>query len=130
MPPYSFLKNFMGLVLAAAVIGFGGLSATSVRAHAVVKVEMFDESKLVPGQAATITLHFNVAIHVPFAQVFLLETTGKEGQLATRAGDAANRLIVDIPALAPGSYALRYRVLAADGHYTDNALRFQIRPRP
>ncbi len=39
----------------------------------------------------------------------------------------ANRLIVELPALAPGAYALRYRVLATDGHYTDNALRFRVR---
>jgi methionine-rich copper-binding protein CopC len=57
----------------------------------------------------------------------LLYADGWTQLLSTRPGDAPNRLIIELPASAPGAYALRYRVLAADGHYTDNALRFRVR---
>ena len=33
---------------------------------------------------------------------------------------------MDIPALAAGAYGLRYKVLAADGHFTENGLRFKV----
>ncbi|MGH8581980.1 MAG: copper resistance protein CopC [Gammaproteobacteria bacterium] len=33
-----------------------------------------------------------------------------------------------MPALAPGTFVLRYRVLAADGHITEGVLRFHLKP--
>ncbi|MSP80019.1 MAG: copper resistance protein CopC [Rhodospirillales bacterium] len=116
----------------AAVLLFvlAALTTTAVRAHAVVKLESFDDSTLKPHQAASVSLQFNTTIHVPFSQCYLLDAAGKETLLATRPGDGQHRLIVDLPALAPGAHALRYRVLAADGHYTDNAFRFRIRAEP
>ena len=117
----SFIKQFLVAALAST------LAVTAVLAHAVVKPESFDDTALKPHQATSISLQFNATIHVPFSQVYLLDAAGKERLLASRAGDGPHRLIVDLPALAPGAYALRYRVLAADGHYTDNAIRFRIR---
>jgi len=43
--------------------------------------------------------------------------------------DAA-RLVVPLTPLAPGIYIVRYRVLAADGHVTEGALRFTIQAAP
>ncbi|HKA29726.1 MAG TPA: copper resistance protein CopC [Candidatus Binatia bacterium] len=31
-----------------------------------------------------------------------------------------------MPALPPGFYALQYKVLATDGHVTENVLRFRV----
>ncbi|MEK7246695.1 MAG: copper resistance CopC family protein [Pseudomonadota bacterium] len=131
MPLGQFVVRLMQVLLAAGfLLGLTAASATAVRAHAIVKPESFDDSNLKPHQAASVVLQFNAAIHVPFSQVYLLDAAGDEQLLATRPGDGPNRLIVDLPALAPGAYALRYRVLAADGHYTDNALRFRVRAGP
>ena len=115
------------LLAAGFLFGLAAAAATDACAHAVVKPESFDDSTLKPYQATSITLQFNAAIHAPLSRVYLLDAAGKEQLLATRPGDGPNRLIVELPALAPGAYALRYRVLAADGHYTDNALRFRVR---
>lgn len=128
MPLSQFVVRVKQVLLAAGFLfGLAAASATAVRAHAVVKPESFDDSNLKPYQATSVALQFNTAIHAPFSQVYLLDATGKERLLATRPGDGPNRLIVELPALVPGAYALRYRVLAADGHYTDNALRFRVR---
>jgi copper resistance protein C len=130
--PLSLIASHLkqSLMAAALLPVLAAFTATAVRAHAVVKSESFDESVLKPHQAASISLQFNATIHVPFSQAYLLDASGKEQLLATRPGDGPHRLIVDLPALAPGGYALRYRVLAADGHYTDNAIRFRIRAEP
>lgn len=128
MPLDQFVVRSRHVLLAAVFLfGLAAALATDVRAHAVVKPESFDDSTLKPHQAASVTLQFNTTIHIPFSQVYLLDAAGKEQLLATHPGDGPHKLIVDLPALAPGAYALRYRVLAADGHYTDNALRFRIR---
>ena len=128
MPLVQFVvRARQGLLAAGFLFGLAAASATAVRAHAVVKPESFDESSLKPHQATSVALQFNAAIHAPLSRVYLLDATGKERLLATGPGDGPNRLIVELPALAPGAYALRYRVLAADGHYTDNALRFRVR---
>ena len=131
MPPSLFSFHLRQVLSAAALwCVLAALTTTDVRAHAVVKPESFDDSTLKPHRAASISLQFNATIHVPFSQVYLLDASGSERLLATRPGEGPHRLVVDLPALAPGAYALRYRVLAADGHYTDNAIRFRIRAEP
>jgi methionine-rich copper-binding protein CopC len=37
-------------------------------------------------------------------------------------------VLVQLPALTSGNYALRYRVLAADGHVTEDTIRFSVVP--
>jgi hypothetical protein len=41
-------------------------------------------------------------------------------------GAGAGLVTVDLPPLAAGSYGLRYKVLAADGHVTESLLRFTV----
>ena len=43
------------------------------------------------------------------------------------AGATPDRLVVPLPRLAPGTYLLRYRVLAVDGHLTEGLLRFTVK---
>ena len=47
--------------------------------------------------------------------------------MATEAASAADRLVVPLQPLTPGVYIVRYRVLAADGHVTEGALRFTVK---
>jgi methionine-rich copper-binding protein CopC len=114
------------LSVAAFALGLAAGSATAARAHALIKPESFDATRIVPHRAVSVELRFNAAIHAALTRVILLDAGGNETPLTSRPGDGPNRLIVDFPPLAPGVYALRYRALAADGHYTDNALRFQV----
>ncbi len=37
-----------------------------------------------------------------------------------------DRLVVPLRPLPPGGYVLRYKVLSADGHITEGALRFTV----
>ena len=41
-------------------------------------------------------------------------------------GTKPSELLVDLPALPPGAYALHYKVLAVDGHVTESVLRFRV----
>ena len=59
----------------------------------------------------------------------LIDAQHTERPLSVAAGASAGELTVDVPALTPGIYGLRYRVLAADGHLTDGLLKFTVAAR-
>jgi methionine-rich copper-binding protein CopC len=41
-------------------------------------------------------------------------------------GSKPGQLLVRLPALEPGDYAIKYKIFAADGHLTENAIRFHV----
>jgi methionine-rich copper-binding protein CopC len=57
-----------------------------------------------------------------------VENGGRERPLAVAPVDGAAAIHVDLPPLAAGSYGLRYKVLAVDGHVTESVLRFTVAP--
>jgi methionine-rich copper-binding protein CopC len=60
--------------------------------------------------------------------VSIQSTGGRPVPLTVPAGSAPpDRLVVPLSPLAAGTYVVRYRVLAADGHLTEGSLRFTIR---
>jgi len=95
-------------------------------AHAIVTHTSMDERPLAPNRSVEIELHFNSTIEFNFVRIFLLNEQGDETRLASKAGTTKSAILVQMPLLKPGAYALRYRVLAVDGHFTDNLLRFSV----
>jgi methionine-rich copper-binding protein CopC len=93
--------------------------------HAVVIKASLDETPLRADTPTRVTLHFNSRIEPGFTRVTLLGTA-EEQPLAVEAASEAGRVTVALPGLAAGTYALRYKVLAADGHVTENTLRFRV----
>jgi methionine-rich copper-binding protein CopC len=83
-----------------------------------------------PGQATEVEVRFNSAVEAKLSRIFLIDIGGKELALKISAGSSWDRLVVELPALSAGAYVFQYRVLAADGHFTDNALRFRISNNP
>ena len=108
-------------VLVALVFG-----PTVVFAHAVVVHTSLEDAPPKAGQALTVTLRFNAAVEPRFSQVFLRSADGREQALTLAPGPSPDRLTVEIPPLPAGAYGLRYKVLAADGHFTENGLRFKV----
>lgn len=81
---------------------------------------------------ARLVLRFNSKIEHALSRVTIETTAGRPVALpVARATEAdAARLVVPLTPLAPGIYIVRYRVLAADGHVTEGALRFTIQAAP
>ena len=113
------------LLLSAALAALGFCPAVAF-GHAVVVRASLEDVPIEAGQAVTVTLRFNAAVEPRFSQVFLRAADGREQALTVAPGPSPDRLLVDIPALAAGAYGLRYKVLAADGHFTENGLRFKV----
>lgn len=104
------------------------------RAHAVVL-----ESSPVPGATLArsperVLLRFNSKLEKRLTRVTLTDGAGAAVAvpIATQGRQAAapDRLVIPLRPLGPGTYVLRYRVLAVDGHITEGALRFMVGAGP
>ena len=114
------LALLMVLALApATAAAHGVLDRTEPRAGAAVKAS--------PSQ---IRLWFTGALEPAYSRVQVLDTAGKRMDLGDATVDPANRalLLVSVPALAPGSYRVVWRVLSVDSHVTEGQFSFRVAP--
>ncbi len=103
-----------------------GALPTSALAHAIVLA-----SDPADGGAAhaprRITLHFNSRVE---KQLCSMSLTGPERHHSVRlhqeSSQAGDVLIYGLPDLVPGSYQARWKVMSADGHLTEGAVRFAV----
>lgn len=102
------------------------LAVADAGAHAVVVGSSLEQSPVKPRVAATVVLHFNSGIEIGLSRVFLVTTGDVHQLLPIRAGAKPDELVVAVPALAEGDYALKYRVFAVDGHLTEDVIRFRV----
>jgi hypothetical protein len=112
--------------LALLVLG----SAHAAQAHALLV-------KSVPSARATLArppervqLWFNERLEPAYSSVSVWNDAGAQ----VDARDAAvspqdpRRLELSLPALPPGKYVVRFRVLSVDGHVVESTVPFTIRP--
>lgn len=104
------------------------LWATLAFAHAVVQKASLEDAAVKPDTPTAVTLRFNSGIEEGFTKVTLVTDHGGEQTLTVEPGAGPATVRVQLPALAAGSYGLRYKVLAVDGHVTENVLRFTVAP--
>jgi methionine-rich copper-binding protein CopC len=117
------------LVCVCALLVSGVLvRADFAHAHAIVLKSSLATHPIKRDVPGTITLQFNSRIEVKLSRALLVSQDRSEQKLMLSAGDAPGMVIVGLPPLAPGDYAVRYRVLAADGHVTEETLRFSVAP--
>jgi methionine-rich copper-binding protein CopC len=99
-------------------------------AHAVVKKASLEDASVKADTATEVTLKFNSGIEPKFTRVTLLTAGGEERALEVGPATGPETVSVRLPPLAAGSYGLRYKVLAVDGHVTESVLRFTVEPPP
>ena len=123
------LRAALALVFALAC---GFAAAPRVLAHAIVLESLPTHDAVLTESPGRIILRFNSRIEAALSRVTIKAVNGKAVALpaARDAGPEANRLVVPVGPLAPGIYVVRYRVLAADGHVTEGALRFSVKAAP
>lgn len=77
-------------------------------------------------QAATTILRFNVEVKSGFAEVSLMRNSEIQDSLHIEQGRRPNEVRVTLPPLPPGRYGLHYKILARDGHVTEDSLSFTV----
>ncbi|MCX7099201.1 MAG: copper resistance protein CopC [Methylococcales bacterium] len=102
------------------------VSNASVFAHAVVTEYSLKMTPILANRQDQVQLTFNSKIELGLSQVFLVRKGDKLEPLHAEAGHKQGQIVVHIPALELGEYALKFKVFAADGHLTEDVIHFSV----
>lgn len=116
--------------LATSLLLLGITMTTSLpaEAHAVVTESSLAKEPIKANHATTVVLFFNAGVELKLSRVFLVSKGDVYHPADISNGKRPGELLIKIPALEPGDYAIKYKVFAADGHLTENAIRFHVAP--
>jgi methionine-rich copper-binding protein CopC len=119
----------MAVALPAALPLFGARPAA---AHAIVLESEPPADAVLARPPGRVVLRFNSKIEKRLSRVTLTAGRGSPVPIAVADPGASgedrepDRLVVPLRSLPPGGYTVRYKVLSADGHITEGALRFTV----
>ena len=102
------------------------LSFDTVFAHAVVTHNSLKFKPVPVNQISQVELSFNAKIELDLSEVFLVSAGDKMQTINATPGNQPGQVILDLPALAPGEYAIKLKIFAADGHLSEDLLRFFV----
>lgn len=95
-------------------------------AHAVITDYSLKITPIHVNSPAKVELSFNSQIELGLSQIFLVSKGDNHELLQVSNGSKQGQIIIHIPALESGDYALRFKVFAADGHLTEDVIHFSV----
>jgi methionine-rich copper-binding protein CopC len=107
---------------------FVAVNSSFITAHAVVTEHTLTIEQPRVKEAKKIELTFNSKVELGLSQVFLVSKGDKHTLLPISKGQKQGNVVVAIPPLTPGDYALLYKIFAADGHLTEDVIYFAVKP--
>ena len=117
---------------AVVLVGVPSATVQQAAAHAIVLESVPARDAVLDRAPERVILRFNSKIEKRLSRITL--ATGKETpvpvSILTDSADGdqqPDRLVVLLRPLPPGGYVLRYKVLSADGHITEGALKFTVK---
>ncbi|MGZ5006278.1 MAG: copper resistance CopC family protein [Methylobacter sp.] len=97
-----------------------------VAAHAVITDYSLKITPIHTNSPANVELTFNSHIELSLSQIFLVSKGDKHQLLQADTGSKQGQIIIHVPPLETGDYALRFKVFAADGHLTEDVIHFSV----
>lgn len=97
------------------------------QAHAVVTESSLQTQPVKPGHATTVQLQFNAGVELSLSRIFLVSKGDVYQPITARTGKKPGQILVPLPALSEGEYAIKYKIFAADGHLTESVIRFFVK---
>ncbi|MEI8238514.1 MAG: copper resistance protein CopC [Actinomycetota bacterium] len=123
------LRTGLAALLLAAVALFSLPGVAS--AHAVLESSTPAANSVIEVSPPTLELRYDEAVNASLASVKLFDGKGKPVVLDTpRAGATSATVVMTLPKLSNGLYAVVWRVTSVDGHVVDGAFSFQIGSTP
>ncbi len=116
------MKKLVQLTLLLLSLGQTAL----VFAHAVVTDYSLKVAPIHANQQGKVELTFNSQIELGLSQIFLVSKGDKHALLQADNGSKQGQVVIHIPPLDAGDYALRFKVFAADGHLTEDVIHFSV----
>lgn len=117
--------NFFTLLL---ILSFTSTYTKTAIAHAVVTKHSLEITPIQSGKASQVTLNFNSNIELRLSKFHLVRAGDKHESVEFSQGIKPGQVIVKLPALDPERYAIRFKIFAADGHLTEDIIRFVVKP--
>lgn len=99
----------------------------TVWAHAVVTKHSLELQPVPVNQASQVELTFNSKVELDLSEVFLVSTGDVMTTINATLGNKPGTVLLDLPALMPGEYAIKLKIFAADGHLSEDILRFFVK---
>ncbi len=100
--------------------------AGQIHAHAVVTKSSLNVNSVLAEQENQVKLTFNSKVERDLSQVILVSAGDEKQILNTSPGKKPGQIIINIPALNSGEYALQLKVFAADGHLSEELIHFIV----
>lgn len=100
----------------------------AISAHAVVTDYSLKLTPIHAHKADKVELSFNSRVELGLSQMFLVSKGDKHTSLQINQGDKQGQVVVLLPALEQGDYALKFKIFAADGHLTEDLIHFSVAP--
>lgn len=124
MPQSFFTHTVRALALSWLLLAVPAV----VQAHAVITATSLQEQPIKPNSPTHLALFFNSTIEFRLSKVQLVSKGDVHHPLTIKPGKQRGELLVSLPGLETGDYVIKYKVFAADGHLTDDLLRFRVAP--
>ncbi len=96
--------------------------------HAVVTHSSLDVTEISAPQPTQVNLTFNSRVELDLSQIFLVSEGDKMQLVNASLGEKPGQVVIDLPPLSPGKYALKLSIFAADGHLSEDIVYFQVLP--
>jgi len=103
------------------------MAAPAVLAHAILVEASPAAGSTVGGPDLAVRLRFNSRIDGARSRLILVQPDKQERTLTLDEQPGPALLTAKVAGLAPGTYRLRWQVLAADGHITRGEVPFRVK---
>ena len=120
------VRSLRRVALLAAL--FAALGSVAARAHAIVVSSQPAANAVVHGTTVEVVVRFNSRIDPIRSRLLLMRGDGSAMTLELNDTPSPAMLAATVGELAPGSYRLRWQVLATDGHITRGDIPFTVAP--
>jgi copper resistance protein C len=114
------------VVSAITAIGVLLILGGIIEGHAVLKESRPEVNGKVAGPDVPIMLKYNVRIDANLSKLQLLHPDNSTTDLKIEAQSSSDTLNSKATGLKPGSYRIRWQVLAPDGHITRGEIPFTV----
>lgn len=95
--------------------------------HAVVTHNSLKLKPVPVNQASLVELSFNSKVELDLSEVFLVSAGDVMKPINAVPGEKPGQVMLELPALQPGEYAIKLKIFAADGHLSEDLLRFFVK---
>lgn len=123
----SLIRNILlaGMKTAAAVVLV--LIPRAALAHAVLIQSSPAINATIEGPDVTVTMKFSSRVDGARSTLMLSISDGQSKSLAIERQSSPDTLTAHTTDLSPGKYAIRWQVLATDGHVTRGEIPFRVK---